>query len=125
MKTNLSEWRKDFERRAIACLEELGETIQDTLTEEVRDYPRETKRRYGRGKTGKLAGSPRDVVDSGDLVDSYELTIKPLAHGIRGIYAWHTDHAAIVWAGTSKIPPYPFTRIGTDNFSFEETFNDS
>lgn len=89
----------------------LGELFQSYLTEEKRDYPRETIRQYGRGITGKVAGSLRDVVDSGKLVDSFfwESIVRGTIY--KNIFIWDAEHALLVYLGWVsatglQIPPW-------------------
>ena len=97
---------------------ELADYMQTYLTEEKRTYTRPngddspTIRQYGRGVTGKIAGSPRDVVDSGDLVNSYDFAVTEDSPTTIEVTAkWTAPHAERVFTGTDKIPPYPWVYL--------------
>ena len=90
----------------------IAEEMQSYLLEEKRDYPRPTIRQEGRGITGKYAGSPRDVVDTGALVDSFSVTVERYSDSITIIVtAWDASHASKVYFGEGNIPPYPWVDI--------------
>lgn len=58
---------KAFERTA----EEFGGVCQDAITSRVWQWDGTTVR-----KSGEIAGSPRNIVDTGELKDSYKLEFK-------------------------------------------------
>jgi hypothetical protein len=99
-----------------------GEFLQTFLTEEKRPFPNVTIRQYGVGQTGKIAGSPRDVVDSGMLRDSFSQ--KTIFEGgtLRVSTDWDAPHAEIVYAGTKSIPPYPWVTIGLREIDWDYLF---
>ena len=74
----------------------LAEIFKSYLVEEKRPYPRQTNRRYGRGTTGKKAGTVRDVVDSKDLVNSF--IWKSIVKGLylKNEFVWNAPHAMLV-----------------------------
>lgn len=127
IKHDLAKFNKAFDRAAIATLKAQGQCFQEQLTEERRDFPHPTVREFGRGKTGKYAESPRDVVDSGELVNSYKLTINKSVRAIEGIYSYSADHAEKQYTGwiTNRgeyVPPYPWIENGVMEFDFEREF---
>lgn len=107
----------------------IGEEMQLYLTEERRNYPRTTIRREGVGVTGKIARSPRDVVDTGELRDSFKITIERNSEYITIIIiSWESEHAYNVYFGHGNVPPYPWIeyalrRIDLDKL-VEEAFNE-
>jgi len=110
---DLTAFNREFDGVTFEFLNVIADSMQSQLTEEVRVYPRETKRKYGRGRTGKLAGSRRDVVDSGELVNSFDLSINKSISSITGNYTYSADHAIFVYLGYvlktgAKVPPYPW-----------------
>jgi hypothetical protein len=120
----MSKVRNQVEKAGERFLLELGEILQSQLTDEVREYPRVTIRRAGVGKTGQVAGSPRDVVDSGELRDSYSATITKTVRGIQCEYRWDAGHAALVYTGASlpsgtEIPPYPWVHNGLNTMDMD------
>jgi hypothetical protein len=50
--------------------QEFGDKCQEAIEDEIWDWPRDTKR-----KNGDVVGSPRDIVDTGKLKDSYSMEI--------------------------------------------------
>lgn len=129
IKHDLAKFNQIFTKAAIATLKAQGEVFQEQLTEERRNFPHPTVREYGRGKTGKYAGSPRDVVDSGELVDSYKLTVNKSLHQIEGTYSYSADHAERQYTGwiTNRgeyVEPYPWIENGVREFEFEREFAD-
>ena len=70
--------------------------MQSQLTEERRPYPNETIRRVGSGTTGKIAGSPRDVVDTGELVNSLNVDVKISPELIAVMAIWLAEHGIYV-----------------------------
>lgn len=112
----------EIQRVSQLVAEEFSEVLQSQLTDEVREYPRTTIRSVGRGKTGKVAGSPRDVVDTGELVDSFEFNFEINPRILLAVYTWSADHAAKVWFGEGNIPPYPWTEIASQSFDPVESY---
>ena len=126
---DLAEFNQIFEQSAQTTFERLGDAMQEQLTDEVRSYPRRTKRKFGRGVTGKDARSPRDVVDSGDLVDSYNLEVKSGVYGITANYSYDSGHAIFVYLGwTTKlgleVPPYPWIMQAIDVLDISSIFKE-
>ena len=64
---NSEDFRAAFEEMAIA----FGDTAQDGLTSEEWGWPRQTRR-----QNGSVVGSPRDIIDTGELRDSYQVEIQ-------------------------------------------------
>lgn len=94
------------------AFEESGAIMQSYITEEKRTgYPRVTIRKYGRGLTGRVAGSSRDVVDSGQLRDSKKEGLENKARSIKYWIEWNTLYAPFIYAGTEKQPAYPWVHL--------------
>lgn len=87
----------------------LMDEMQEMITEEKRPFPNQTKRRYGRGKTGKDAGSPRDAVDSGKTRDSFKKTITDRGDSIEAEAQWNSQGAEKVYYGVNQ-PPFPWIK---------------
>ena len=124
---DLTEFNRILKSAATETFERLGEAFSDELTEEVREYPRETIRKIGAGQTGKVAGSPRDVVDTSELVDSYKLKVRNGLYDITANYSYDSDHAIFVYLGwTSKlgteVPPYPWILNALKNIDITDVF---
>lgn len=108
-----------------AFIDELVPFFQSQLTEEVRPYPRETKRYYGRGRTGKGAGSPRDVVDSRGLVGSLVMQMSLSPTFMEAVVAWTAKHSIYVYYGSTSsngadIPPWPWVENAIARLGGEE-----
>lgn len=121
MTFNQNQFRTRVGQMAIASFKEASDFAQSFLTEEVREFPRETVRKQGVGKTGKFAGSPRDVVDTGALRDSYTATEGYAGSEIRLDVIWDAPHAELVYSGTGQIPPYPWVQLSQREFDWEES----
>jgi hypothetical protein len=115
--------RNALRTMAEGAFNEFADFAQSFIIEEKRNYPNETVRRYGVGVTGKYANSPRDVVDSGKLRDSKEVNIEYNPLLIKMLLQWTTDHAQIVYGGTSAIPPYPWVALALREFDWEEAMS--
>ena len=102
------------------AFKEVADHLQSYITDEKRDYPRDTVRRKGVGKTGRLAGSPRDVVDTGELRDSFKVTDESSGNKVRIKVEWTADHAGYVYAGHGDVPPYPWVHKGLRDIDWQE-----
>ena len=61
---------EDFVSAFNEMSQEFGDKCQEAIDDEIWDWPRDTKR-----KNGDVVGSPRDIVDTGKLKDSYSMEI--------------------------------------------------
>ena len=61
---------EDFETAFEEMSQEFGDKCQEAIEDEIWDWPRDTKR-----KNGDVVGSPRNIVDTGKLKDSYSMEI--------------------------------------------------
>lgn len=95
----------------------LGERMQNAARAKVYEWPRRTVR-----SDGSVAGSPRDVVDTGAFVESYRLT----RVGVESFdHAFTVPYAATIIIGTRDTPPRdvtaePLTHVALD---FREEFS--
>ena len=62
---------EDFAQAFTEMATQFGETAQEIIETEMWEWPRETVRR-----NGTVVGSPRDIVDTGKLRDSYTMEIR-------------------------------------------------
>lgn len=71
-------------------------------------------------KNGEIVGSPRSIVDTGELRDSQQ---DPVYDGNSATIEWTADHAASVWTGLdgngNPMPARPWTDEATRNTDFE------
>lgn len=110
-KFNRQKFLKDIDQQFTRSMQSVAEQMQTYITEEKRDYPNITIRRVGAGVTGKVAGSPRDVVDKGDLRDSFEITVEEEGKKAIVTARWSAEHGKYIYFGTDKQPPYPWVTI--------------
>lgn len=88
----------------------VSEAMDNAITDDIYDFPRETKRR---NKT--IVSSPRDIVDLGNLLDS-----KVVARSSNSAeLSWNVDYALGVHDGyTTKtgkdVPPRKWTEKGIE-----------
>lgn len=91
-------------------VEAQAEAFQNAIAADIWEWPRETVR-----SNGETVGSPRDRVDSEELIDS--LVISRSANAAD--YTWESDHAAIVHDGATlqngtELPGTPWTKVGLE-----------
>lgn len=101
---------------------DLGYHAQSYITEPKREYPNTTIRRYGVGITGKIASSPRDMVDSGRVRDSFSTDSIDSNSGLTVYFSWDAPYLEFQYTGTDKIPPYPFVNLAISSFDIEKSF---
>lgn len=117
--------RNALRQSATHTFNKFADFAQSFIVEEKRDFPRDTVRQQGVGVTGKYAGSPRDVVDTGQLRDSQEVSISYSPLLIKMLLQWTASHAMKVYAGEGIIPPYPWVALALREFDWEKEFRDS
>lgn len=117
-------FKKAVQQMAKESFKEVGNYLQTYITEEKREYPNLTIRNKGVGVTGKVAGSPRDVVDSGELRDSFKISDVSSGDKVKIRVEWTADHALLVYSGTSKTPPYPWVQMGLREVDWKQLFLD-
>lgn len=118
-------FRKVVRAMATRTFNEFSEFAQSFIVEEKREFPRNTYRDYGVGVTGKYAGKIRDVVDSGQLRDSYEQRFEYSPTMCKLLLQWTASHAQKVYAGEGIIPPYPWVLLAMREFDWDKSFRDS
>ncbi|MFN6572409.1 hypothetical protein [Dendronalium sp. ChiSLP03b] len=89
-------------------VEAQGEAFQNAIASDIWDWPRETVR-----SNGETVGSPRDRVDSEELIDS--LVVSRTANAAE--YEWEAPHATAVHDGATlqdgtELPGTPWTEVG-------------
>ena len=103
---------------AIQQFVDFGDYCQSFIVEEKRDYPRTTIRKEGVGVTGKIAESPRDVVDTGDLRESYNVEVEKTTQTAVVDIVWDAPHASLVYFGREGVPPYPWVDMALRRYEF-------
>lgn len=119
---NEKDFIKNAQQHFKKTIEDTGDRMQEMLTEEKRPYPRTTYRKYGRGKTGIVASSPRDVVDRGTLVDSFDIEVETLNDLIKITISWGASHSIYIYFGTDKQPEYPWVKLLLQQVDLEKEF---
>ena len=109
-------------KMASESFNEVANNLQTFITEEKREYPRTTFRQEGVGMTGKIATTPRDVVDTGALRDSFNVTEESSSNKIKITVSWDADHAMKVYSGENNIPPYPWVHLGLREVDWRNLF---
>ena len=103
----------------------LEEESQKMLTEQRRSYPRATTR-----SDGSVVTSPRDVVDTGELRDSFKTNLQQSGNSLLITQEWLADHAALVYMGWTSstgldIPPWQWMKELEEYVSLEDIFAES
>lgn len=119
--------RKETVKAFNRYVQKTGDYLQTYITEEKRLYKNDnnniTIRRYGRGITGKIAGSPRDVVDSKETENSYGIIdIKDTDTEVVKEIKWDSKASIYVYGGTDKQDPYPWVEIALRRYDLREEF---
>ena len=89
---------------------ELDGRFQDAISSRAWPWPRQSKRGLSGSTVGERAkqwkkanfntGSPRSIVDSGDLKDNHTFTV----NGLTAEYVWGSEYAAAVHDGATIFP---------------------
>lgn len=98
------------------AVDALADSCQDAIASDIWEWPRQTVRR-----NGDVVGSPRDRVDSEELIDS--LVITRTANSAE--LTWEAPHATIVHDGATttngtELPGTPWTKVGVENCDVAE-----
>jgi len=115
---------KAIERAFKKLVKEFDEQLRSEIADEKWDWDNLTVRRVGRGKTGKYATSPRDIVDTGELQDSQHIEE---VSDTEVIYHWDSGHAAIAHQGAvlsngGIIAARPWTDTAQEEYPLQENF---
>lgn len=93
-----------------------ADACTDELANPKWDWPGVTKRR-----NGEVVGSPRDRVDTGELIDSLVIT----QNRDRAHLEWEAPHASIVhdgWLDQSVYPGTPWTETALEEIDLNKIF---
>lgn len=110
--------------RAKKVFNKYGEKFQSMLSEERREFPRMTIREVGRGVTGRVATSPRDVIDTGRLYDSYDNQVYLQINSVDCVISWQTPYATHIYTGYYDVPPFPWVQLGMREIDSRSVWND-
>lgn len=107
-------------------VDEFGQEQIHQIEDSKWNWPRQTIRLEGKGVTGKVALTPRDIVDTAQLRDS--LTIESISN-TEVEYQYPVDYAAIVHNGATLnngtgIPPRPWVESAIADYKPLEAFED-
>lgn len=95
-----------------ATAEAFGEVCQDEIEAVQWSWDGVTLR-----KNGEFATSPRSIVDTGDLFNSYQEPVYPSPD--EAILEWTADHALEVHNGAPGKAARPWTERAVDDTDFE------
>jgi len=95
-----------------ATVERLDHALDEAITDDLYEYPRTTKRR-----SGEIAGSPRNIVDLGNLKDSKVVARSSSSEVVE--FSWQEPYSMAVHEGhTTKsgteVPPRRWTEKGVE-----------
>lgn len=104
-------------------VDRLSESLDYAIDADLYEYPRTTRR-----KSGELAGSPRNLVDLGNLRDSK--VIARSSDGLAAEFSWDVPYAIAVHEGyTTKtgkdVPPRRWTEKGIEEADPITFFSDA
>lgn len=103
IKFNLQRINNSIDTAFQSTAEIYAEALQEALSTPSFDWPGETQR-----QNGQIAGSPRDAVDTRDLIDSQQpVVIEQSSAGITASIEYTSDHAAVVYSGKDDQDNYP------------------
>ena len=97
-----------------------SEIFQQELEAEKWNWPRLTKR-----SNGSIAGTVRDIIDTGALADSQ--TVARSSDGMSAEFSWGADYAIYVHEGVTlrngtELPARPWARVGIEEGKPDEKF---
>jgi hypothetical protein len=121
---DFSEVDKILEEGLEVLADEFGQQQIEEIKFEKWSWDNITYRKEGKGRTGKIAGSPRDIVDTGELRDS--LSINRVSSE-EYLYTYDADHAILVHEGErvsngSYIPPRPWITSAAEEYDLADNF---
>lgn len=96
----------------------LSQAFDDAIADEIYSWPRETKRRNGR-----IAGKTRDIIDTGELLESKQVARSANA----AEFSWDTEYSAAVHEGATtrsgaELPARPWTEKAMEEVNPQEVF---
>lgn len=118
----------DIQEKLEQVAVKISEEIQLYLTDERRNFPRTTIRTVGAGITGKVARSPRDAVNTKELVNSFSVKVERYEDYLSIITTtWDAPHAVDVYFGHGNVPPWPWIDVALRRLDInqivQEVFN--
>ena len=114
IRLNLARIERGFTRAFAETGQDLSQAIQEDFEHPIWQWRRATKR-----KSGEIAGSPRNIVDTGALRDSQVLDIARVGEiQIR----WTAPYAARVFLGDGRSAPRNLPIVVLHEFRFAEKF---
>lgn len=94
VQVELSDLDALFTRGMKNTMRQFGQECRKQMSEDVWAWPNITKRR-----NGSIVGTPRDVIDTGELLDSQT---NPVVQGENGYIEWTANHASAVFLGVTR-----------------------
>ncbi len=103
-----------------ATVEAQSQAFDEAITAEEYPWPRETRRR-----NRDIVGSPRDIVDTGKLLDSKVVARSSTANAAE--FTWETDYAIVVHEGATlqsgeELPARRWTEVGVEICQPQQVF---
>ena len=122
--SDLSKFYKKFKKFNYLIGVYLAELFQSYLTEEYREFPNTTTRKYGRGKTGKIATTPRDVIDTGNLYNSFVWYSYVRGNLYTNNFGYEIEYAIDIYMGYTsnnrKIPSFPWINMAIRTVNWDK-----
>ena len=118
IKINKGKLNKAFAKAFAKTTEELADTCQNAIEADIYDWDRATLR-----SNGQVVTSPRDIVDTGQLLNSLEVETGAKT----SVMTWNVDYAVQVHegyttrAGNEK-PARPWTQVALNEINLEKVF---
>lgn len=99
-------------------VDRMSQAFDDAIAAQIYDWPRPTKR-----KSGKTVTSPRDIIDTGALLESKAITRSANA----AEFSWDVNHAIAVHEGATlrsgtELPARPWTEVALEEVNPVEVF---
>jgi hypothetical protein len=131
---NLANFNHTFETVVNSIFQDMSDMVTEELYLEERPFILKdptipTYRREGMGTTGRIAYTPRDVIDTGELMDSQNIEIKSSVYtGISELTInYDADYAVFIYMGYNQGSgivqvPYPWIANAIDRMDFPTFF---
>lgn len=123
---NFKDLDKIIDNSFAVLVDEFGQQQQEEIRSEKWDWPRTTYRQVGVGRTGAVADSPRDIVDTGKLLNSLDIEFVNPHHAV---YYWQAQYAIFVLMGAryssgTEAPGRNWIESAMEEYDLLENFAD-
>jgi hypothetical protein len=122
-KFNSERLLKKIQEVAIAAFvdtcNDLDTPLKESISSDIWEWPRITHRR-----SGEVVGSPRNIIDLGNLQKSQKLFFESWTYAV---WAWNVDYAIYVHEGYTnsngtEFPARPWVSFTLENYDIRESF---